>query len=181
MTGEETSSGWVYPNPNGTHMLVPVEEWKAAIGSKPLSYKYFEEVHRQDDEIELLRSRLSDEQRESARLREAFGLLTTLYPLMEIDVNDPVGMAKEIEQYISKKYQRTDEQIDAAWRKANRLVNSDNTAEHFMGKGMLVALKELGIVRCADVPNGCGGTGLSLGDTCPDCDGHGWVKEPDDE
>jgi len=27
MTGEETSSGWVYPNPNGTHMLVPVKAW----------------------------------------------------------------------------------------------------------------------------------------------------------
>lgn len=30
------------------------------------------------------------------------------------------------------------------------------------------------IERCPPVPEGCGGTGLSLGDTCPDCDGHGW-------
>ena len=33
MTGEETSSGWVYPNPNGTHMLVPVETWERVVGA----------------------------------------------------------------------------------------------------------------------------------------------------
>ena len=33
---------------------------------------------------------------ENARLREAVGLMTTMAPFMELDVNDPVGTAKTV-------------------------------------------------------------------------------------
>jgi hypothetical protein len=68
----------------------------------------------------------------------------------------------------------TTEQIDAAWGFLDDL--SDTEVSFFWDKVIQIVLEKLGIVRCPAVPNGCGGTGLSLGDTCPDCDGKGWVK-----
>ena len=64
----------------------------------------------------------------------------------------------------------TDEQIDKAWEEAHR--DPIRVWDVF---------DLLGIVRCPDVPDGCGGTGMTLGDTCPDCDGNGWVIGGEDE
>jgi len=61
-------------------------------------------------------------------------------------------------------YPITDEQIDKAWEEAHR--DPIRVWDVF---------DLLGIVRCPDVPDGCGGTGMTLGDTCPDCNGKGWV------
>jgi len=40
---------------------------------------------------------------EIERLREALGLLTTLHPAMEMDVDDPVGMAEKIERHVTER------------------------------------------------------------------------------
>ena len=66
----------------------------------------FEEVRRERDgcraalheaaaEIERLRG-------EATQLRQAVGVLTTLHPTMEIDVNNPVQMALEIVSYVTE-------------------------------------------------------------------------------
>lgn len=46
-------------------------------------------------EIERLRG-------EATQLRQALGMLTTLHPTMEIDVNNPMQMAKEIVSYVTE-------------------------------------------------------------------------------
>ena len=46
-------------------------------------------------EIERLRE-------EATQLRQALGVLTTLHPTMEIDVNNPVQMALEIVSYVTE-------------------------------------------------------------------------------
>ena len=83
----------------------------------------------------------------------------------------------------------TDDQIDAAWERMNRLQNSENNAEHFMGRGVEAMLKQdFNIVRC----EGCCGNKVVRGGysieqqryeaiECPDCNGHGRVIGGDDE
>ena len=83
---------------------------------------------------------------------------------------------EELEQNLSnaetasdKYHHITDEQIDAAWAKAN----TTSTTE--MANGLaLAALAELNIHRCEE----CGGSGVDADsgvDVCPDCNGHGWI------
>jgi len=71
-------------------------------------------------------------------------------------------------------YTITDEQIDAAWKFADR---DDHTAcsDRNCCDGVDV-LEILHIFRC----EGCGGSGetdVAWRTRCPDCNGHGWVKE----
>ena len=40
-------------------------------------------------------------------LRHAVGLATTLHPQMEMNVDDPVGMMKEVEAYVRKNLDAT--------------------------------------------------------------------------
>lgn len=60
-------------------------------------------------------------------------------------------------------------QIDAAW-----MLVLDTGEDGRINSGAEQALNRLGIERCPKAPDGCGGTGLLLGDTCHDCYGHGW-------
>lgn len=63
------------------------------------------------DEITRLRE-------ENARLREAVGLMTTMAPFMEMDVDDPVGMAKTVVVEQEKLFQenaRLREAVKAAY------------------------------------------------------------------
>ena len=75
----------------------------------------------------------------------------------------------------------TDDQIDAAWNGLQFIYSLEvrEEVERFI-------LKPLGIVRCG----GCNGSGSAVHDDpecgihefeCPTCNGHGWVKEADDE
>ena len=50
-----------------------------------------------------LRTKLEQCRAELSKARQAIGLLTTLAPSMEIDVNDPIGMAQEIVRVVSEK------------------------------------------------------------------------------
>lgn len=77
----------------------------------------------------------------------------------------------------------TTDKIDAAWKRMKRLMGSENTAEHFMGRGIEAALRQdFHIVECKK----CGGSGeyqgvadhddtVSETDVCIGCDGHRWT------
>ena len=73
----------------------------------------------------------------------------------------------------------TDQQIDAAWSVANNPGFTNAVRE-----GAKMALRELGIVRCEGCEDSLKpGTvfKMDMGERgyitdCPDCDGHGWVK-----
>ena len=60
-----------------------------AEAEKKAERDYLRFVEADREEIERLRE-------ENARLREAVGLMTTMAPFMELDVNDPVGTAKTV-------------------------------------------------------------------------------------
>ena len=146
-----------------------------------------------DTEIELLRSRLSDEQRESDRLRgikktlslQAAGLQTELSAakrrIEELENALPRWMYNKETGVLSVSTEGkfiTTDQIDKAW--ANWVENKE--LRPYSRKGAELALKELGIVRCElckeDRDNMAWGEGGIL---CSRCNGHGWVKGADDE
>ena len=54
------------------------------------------------DEIQRLQSRVQELEAEQSEITQAFGLLTTLCPTMEIDTSDYMGMAKKIEEHVQK-------------------------------------------------------------------------------
>lgn len=56
---------------------------------------------------------------EIKQLREAIGLLTTLHPAMEMDVKNPLEMAKKIERHVTERINQLEEEIQAGWDKIN--------------------------------------------------------------
>ena len=54
------------------------------------------------NEIQCLQTRVQELEAEQSEITQAFGLLTTLCPTMEIDTSDYMGMAKKIEEHVQK-------------------------------------------------------------------------------
>jgi len=73
---------------------------------------------------------------ELERLREAVGLMTTMVPSMEIDANDPVGMAQKVcaeQARLSGKITLMHEAIDANYDYIN-LLKSDKTLQRIINQ-----------------------------------------------
>lgn len=58
------------------------------------------ELEARDKTIQLWINATRKREAEAKALREALGLLTTLHPTMEIDPDDPLGMAQQIVSHV---------------------------------------------------------------------------------
>ena len=64
-------------------------------------HKVLRALNTQDQQIESLRATISRLEADKSSWIEAFGLVSTLHGTMPINVNDPVGMAQQIEAHVT--------------------------------------------------------------------------------
>ena len=70
--------------------------------------------------------------KELEKLTQAFGLLTTLHPTMEIDTRDYMGMAKQIEAHVRDLQARVAElEEQQRWIPANEFIAKEGGVYYF--------------------------------------------------
>jgi hypothetical protein len=133
-----------------------------------------ERLRRERDEAE---TAAGVEAAENRRLRQRIEELESTWGNTKWRLQEALRRIGEPEEFVILKVYQIDAAVAIAINCKRQAEIDDNSS--FREDAVLIwkVLGELGIVRCPDVSDGCGGTGMSLGDTCPDCNGHGWVKK----